>query len=135
MLLAPATPRRDDTASWRAPHCLPSAHGLHASQVARVCDELLGMEELRDGYVAVGFSQARRQSAALQLLVPAEACPRPLPPSDADRHSGRSFAALRTLRLAGLGPGSRVLTAPAAPCPCPRRAASSCAQCCNAAST
>lgn len=33
-------------------------------QVDRVCDELLGMEELKDGYVAVGFSQARRARAS-----------------------------------------------------------------------
>lgn len=26
-------------------------------QVAAVCDELLGMQELKDGFVAVGFSQ------------------------------------------------------------------------------
>lgn len=36
----------------------PPPH-VHRAQVARVCDELLGMEQLRNGYVAVGFSQVR----------------------------------------------------------------------------
>ncbi len=44
--------------------CIPNlptrAPILHLSaQVARVCDELLALEELKDGYVAVGFSQVR----------------------------------------------------------------------------
>ncbi|PRW45157.1 Palmitoyl- thioesterase 1 [Chlorella sorokiniana] len=36
---------------------LSSYFGSVNDQVARVCDELLALEELKDGYVAVGFSQ------------------------------------------------------------------------------
>lgn len=49
----------------RQPHASPAneptprSPGSPTFQVARVCDELLSMQELHGGYVAVGFSQVR----------------------------------------------------------------------------
>lgn len=55
-----ADPRCSYAAASHAASCSILTTLSTCAQVAAVCDELLGMEELRDGFVAVGFSQVRQ---------------------------------------------------------------------------